>query len=158
MSSVTSDPFLTDNGCPWLLIRDLNLGIYYQNELREKLIISSSITSFYYLNKMERIETQNFCGSVPVFVVLNSDPESVRDIPIQKTTRTHQYLWNWPGPGRHLLPPCEVMPTKMAPVKSQAMLNDSKIITSTTDSGVGRAEGYREKTESLRFLVRVRIG
>ena len=50
------------------------------------------------------------------------------------------------------------MPTKMAPVKSYAILNDSKMAMPTTDSSVGRAEDCRVNTEILRSLVRVRVG
>ena len=50
------------------------------------------------------------------------------------------------------------MPTKMAPVKSYAMLNDSNKVMPTTDSSVGRAEDCRVNTEILRSLVRVRVG
>ena len=50
------------------------------------------------------------------------------------------------------------MPTKMAPVKSYAMLNDSKIVKASTDRSVGRAEDCRVNTEILRSLVRVRVG
>ena len=102
---------------------------------------------------------------------MTSDLEPGGDTAADKITRTHQYFPNWPIPHRSLLPPRVVfsvdiitvaytpniesipfhkdMPTKMAPVKSYAMLNDPKIKMPTTDSSVGRAEGCRVNMRSL---------